>query len=138
MQSKLQTEISNIQNSIEILKEIYADQPGVNIIMDGVIVNSLGKLYAMERLKVTLGLNDGVHNGIGSDKNPVRITTTQGNNVILKEGVNTLIVLQLLQGGIFRVVYHGNGLLAWNRGNATRGNTRRISLTTLENTGTNL
>jgi len=133
MKNILQQEVINIQNSIEKLRETYAGQTGVNLILDGVIVNALGKLFAMEHLGVKLTLNDGIHNGIDEKENLVRITTTQGNNIILKEGVNTLIVLQLQRGGIFRVVYNGSGLVAWNRGNAPRGNTRRISLHALEN-----
>jgi hypothetical protein len=126
------SDVQKIQTSIERIKGKFKNQANVKVVLDGLIVNSLGKLYAMEVHKINLDKGDWIHHGKTSNGKLIRVTTTQGKTVILKKETDQLLVLQLKEKGEFKTIYFGSGKKAWGKDKSDNLKNKTIAISKLE------
>jgi hypothetical protein len=131
----LKENIDQIQSAIRNLREEYEEQTSVKFVLDGIILNSLGQIHAMEKRKYRIVLDgeNSLHHGKNRDGKLVRITTTQRAKVIIiMKNVKLLLVLRLGDNATFTEIYFGSGKKAWDAGHSQKGNSKKISVSKLE------
>ena len=122
--------VKGIYRAVAELEYLY---PGRRFTPDGHMVGSLGEVVAAERYCLNLfEPSHPVHDAYDHKGRLVQIKTTQGTKVGISDVPDYLLVLHMNREGMFKEIYNGPGILAWEAaGKPMKNGQRQISLSKL-------
>ena len=103
-----------IRQLYQIVDELEAAYPDKHFTLDGVLLGSLGEVYARDKYGLTLF------------KELVQIKVTQGDKIGLRSEPDFLLVFQVLRDGSFVEIYNGAGKRPWEESGKMRSNGQRF------------
>jgi len=116
-----------IRQLYQIVDELEAAYPDKHFTLDGVLLGSLGEVYARDKYGLTLFKDSHkTHDAITTDGKLVQIKVTQGDKIGMRSEPDFLLVFQVLRDGSFVEIYNGAGKRPWEESGKMRSNGQRF------------